>query len=95
MKWIILLSIFLSGCATHSGVITNGKDAYIVIVSGGHGFASAGSLKIDAYKEASQFCRKAGQRLEVISEKIIQEGIIDEFSEASLKFRCLEKPEKS
>ena len=92
MKRIILLAIILSGCARHSGVITNGKDAYIVIVSGGS--ASSGSLKIDAYKEASRFCRRAGQRLEIISEKTTQEGIIDEFSEASLKFKCIEKQEK-
>jgi hypothetical protein len=90
MKKLIFLAITLSGCATHSGVIPDGKDAYVVIVSKGHGFASAGDLKIEAYKEASAFCRKGGQLLETISEKIVQEGLLSDFAEADIKFRCID-----
>jgi hypothetical protein len=94
MKWIIFLAIFISGCATHSGVLPEGKDSYVVIVSGGHSFASSGDLKIDAYIEAATYCKKAGLRLEVISEKITQKGVLDDFSEAYIKFRCVDAKEK-
>lgn len=91
MKKIILLVLVLTGCATNSGVIPDGKDAYIVMVSGGRGFASAGELKIDAYKEAQAFCQKQDKQLESISEKSVQAGVLANSSEAELKFRCIAK----
>lgn len=91
MNKLILLALVLTGCATNSGVIPDGKDAYIVLVSGGNGFSSAGVLKIKAYQEASAFCNKHDKRLETISEKAIQAGVLASSSEAELKFKCIEK----
>jgi len=91
MKKLILLAFVLTGCATNSGVIADGKDSYIVLVSGGHGFASAGELKIDAYKNASEFCIKQDKQLETISEKTVQAGVLASTSEAELKFKCISK----
>lgn len=89
MKKLILLAFIMTGCATNSGVIPDGKDAYIVLVSGGHGFSSAGVLKIDAYKNANAYCMKQDKQLETISEKTVQAGILSNVSEAELKFRCI------
>lgn len=91
MKNAILLALFLSGCATYSGVIQDGKDSYIVIASGGHGFASSGELKIDAYREANAYCAKLDKQLETISVKTTEAGILSKFSEAELKFKCIAK----
>ena len=91
MKKLILLVFVLTGCATNSGVIPDGKDAYLVLVSGGHGFASAGVLKIDAYKEASAYCKKLDKQLETISDKTIQAGVLASSSEAELRFKCIAK----
>ena len=91
MKKLILLAFLMTGCATNSGVIPDGKDAYIVLVSGGHGFASAGVLKIDAYKDANAYCMKQDKQLETISEKTVQAGLLSNVSEAELKFRCIAK----
>lgn len=91
MKNVIVLALFLTGCATYSGVIPDGKDSYIVIASGGHGFTSSGDLKIDAYKEANAYCMKLDKQLETISAKTIEAGILTKFSEAELKFKCISK----
>ena len=91
MKKILLLALLLSGCATHSGVIQDGKDSFIVMVSGGSGFASAGQLRIDAYKEASEYCRTQEKQLETLSDKTIQAGVLASTSEAELKFKCINK----
>lgn len=91
MKNAILLVLFLSGCATYSGVIQDGKDSYIVIASGGNGFASSGELKIDAYREAHAYCAKLDKQLETISVKTTEAGILSKFSEAELKFKCITK----
>jgi hypothetical protein len=89
MKNVILLALLLTGCASYSGVIPDGKESYIVIASGGHGFASSGDLKIDAYQEANAYCTKLDKQLETISVKTTEAGILNKFSEAELKFRCI------
>ena len=89
MKSIILLAIVLTGCASTSGVIPDGKDSYIVIISGGHRFTSASDLKIDAYKEANAYCKKSDKQIETVAERSIQAGVLTNSSEAELKFKCI------
>ena len=89
MKKLMLLVLFLTGCATNSGVIPEGKDSYIVIVSAGHRFTSSGDLKIEAYKEANAYCKKFDKQIETILEKTIQAGVLANSSEAELKFKCI------
>lgn len=89
MKKIMFLALLLTGCATNSGIIPDGKDSYIVIVSAGHRFTSSGDLKIEAYKEANAYCNKFDKQIETILEKTIQAGVLANSSEAELKFKCI------
>ncbi|NNM68958.1 MAG: hypothetical protein HKM00_03140 [Gallionella sp.] len=93
MKKVILMAALLSGCATHSGVIPEGKEGYLILLSGGYGFASATDLKIAAHKEANAFCAGLNKRPETLSEKNAQPGILSDFSEEELKFRCIANPD--
>jgi hypothetical protein len=93
MKQVILMAALLSGCATHSGIIPEGKDGYLIMLSGGHGFASATDLKITAHQEANAFCAGLNQRPETLLEKNVQAGILSDFSEEELKFRCIANPD--
>ena len=65
--------------------------AYIVLISSGSGFASAGQLKINAYKKASEYCKTQEKQLETISDKTIQAGILASTSEVELRFKCINK----
>lgn len=89
MKIVLLIALFLTACATNSGIIPDGKDSYIVIVSGGHRFTSTGDLKIDAYQDANTYCKKLDKQLESISERSIQAGVLANSSEVELKFKCI------
>ena len=93
MKQVILMAVLLSGCATHSGVIPEGKESYLIMLSGGHGFASATDLKIAAHQQAYAFCAGSNKRPETLSEKNTQAGILADFSEEELKFRCIANPD--
>jgi len=89
MRNVIFLVLVLAGCATSSGIIADGKDSYIVIVAAGHRFTSSGDLKVDAYKDASAFCRKLDKQMETIFERSIQAGVLANASEVELKFKCI------
>lgn len=95
MKRALLLAILLTGCATQSGVIPEGKDAYLLILSSGYGMASATDLKIDAHKEAYEHCRKLGKLPETIYEKTDPRGAMSDFHEEELKFKCVAAPNVS
>lgn len=91
----VLFSILLTGCASSSGIIPDGKDSYIVIVSGGHRFTSSSDLKIDAYKEANAYCTQLSRQIETITERSIQAGVLTNSSEAELKFKCIAKSQQN
>lgn len=90
---IILAALLLAGCATQSGVIPEGRDGYLLILSGGYGFASAIDLKIRAHQEAGAFCMGQNQRPETIYEKTIPAGIEGDKPGEELKFRCVATPD--
>jgi len=89
MKRALLLTILLTGCATQSGVLPEGQDSYLLIMSSGYGLASSADLKIDAHKEASAFCAKLGKQPETVYENTSQSGAVSDFHEEYLKFRCV------
>ncbi len=89
MKKALLLAILLSGCAAQSGVMPEGKDAYLVILSAGYGFTSSADLKIQAHKEAAAFCGGQHKRPETIYEHAGQPGMASDRSQEELKFRCV------
>jgi hypothetical protein len=70
-----------------------GEEGYLIMLSGGHGFASATDLKIAAHKEANAFCAGSNKRPETLLEKNAQAGILSDFSEEELKFRCIANPQ--
>lgn len=76
-------------CGRDTGIIPDGKDAYIVIVSGGNRFTSSGDLKIEAYKDANAYCKKQDKQLETVFERAIQAGVLANASEVELKFKCI------
>lgn len=68
MKKIITVgAIFLAGCASNSGVIPIGQDTFMVSRQAATGFSGSGTLKAEAFQEASQYCEKLGKSLQVVS----------------------------
>lgn len=88
-KIIFLALLLLAGCSTNSGIIADGKETYIVIVSGGNRFSSSSDLKIEAYKNANAYCRQFEKQIETVSEKSVQAGVLASVAEAELKFKCI------
>ena len=80
---------FLCGCASNSGVVAIGSDAYMVSRQAATGFSGLGTLKADAMKEANDYCAEQNMTLKVISAKEAEPPfILGNFPKAEVQFTC-------
>ena len=92
MKIIIIAAVvFLAGCASNSGVIPIGQDTFMVSRQAATGFSGSGTLKAEAFQEASQYCAKLGKSLQVVStHEASPPYILANFPKAEIQFMCLD-----
>ena len=81
--------ILISACATSSGVVPMGNDAYMISRSE-KGFDTTGSrVKADALKEANEFCLAINKTMEIL--KATQKDMVPFKSDAQaeIEFKCI------
>ena len=74
-----------------SGVVPMGQDTYMVSAQSITGFASAGSVKADIYKEGAAYCVGLGKQFQPISDHGIDGVPGRSLASAEIQFRCLDK----
>lgn len=85
------LALLLAGCASNSGVIPIGQDTFMVSRQAATGFSGSGTLKAEAFQEASQHCASLGKSLQVIStHEASPPYILANFPKAEIQFMCLD-----
>ncbi len=91
MKYFLLFTLFIAGCAVNTGVIEISRDSYMVSRQAATGFTGKGSLKEESLTEANIFCKRQQKTLKVLS---IQEAqppyILGNFPKAEVQFSCIE-----
>jgi len=93
MKKLILLvtTIFLTGCAANSGVVSIGKDTFMVSRQASTGFSGSGNLKAEAFQEANQYCNSRGKSMQVVSTyEASPPYLLGNFPKAEIQFMCLD-----
>jgi hypothetical protein len=90
---LIGIAIFnLLGCASNSGVVPIGPDTYMVSRQAATGFTGLGTLKADAFKEASAYCVKNDKHIRVTNTSDNPGPyIMGNFPRAEIQFMCLER----
>jgi len=95
MKNIIFLTMVVlisSGCASNSGVVSIGKDTFMVSRQAATGFSGSGTLKAEAFSEATSYCKRLGKALQVINTYEAKPPyILANFPKAEVQFMCLDK----
>ena len=87
----IAAAVFLTGCASNSGVIPIGQDTFMVSRQAATGFSGSGTLKAEAFQEASQYCTKLEKSLQVVSTyEASPPYILANFPKAEIQFMCLD-----
>ena len=80
----------VAGCASNSGIIPIGTDTYIVTRQAATGFSGSGTLKAEAFKEASAYCISQGKALQVVSTTEAQPPfLMGNYPKAEVQFMCL------
>lgn len=91
MKLVLLVCLFLVGCASNSGIVPMGKDTYMVSRQAATGFTGTASLKAEAMKEAYTQCQITGKSVEVL--EVIEARppyIFGNYPRAELRFKCVQ-----
>lgn len=87
----LLAAIFLVGCASSTGVVSKGNDAYYIAISSPQvSFGPPISQKAETYKEANEFCSSRDLSFEQIDIKETNQ-IFGRHGSAELTFRCVSK----
>ncbi len=82
--------MLVAGCASNSGIIPIGKDTYMVSRQAATGFSGSGTLKAEAFQEASAHCAKQGKSLQVVSTQEAQPPfLLGNYPKAEVQFMCL------
>lgn len=89
--YIALAAILLVGCASNSGVTSIGKDTFLVSRQAATGFSGSGTLKAEAFQEATQYCERLGKSLQVVNtHEAAPPYIFGNFPKAEIQFMCLD-----
>ena len=92
MKRYTLITILaLAGCASNSGIMSIGKDTFMVSRQAATGFSGSGTLKAEAFQEASKYCEGFGKHLQVVNtNEASPPYVFGNFPKAEIQFMCLD-----
>lgn len=88
---LVILVALVSACASNSGVVPIGPDTYMVSRQAATGFSGSGTLKAEAFQEASKYCAEQNKKLQVVNTSEAQPPfILGNFPKAEVQFMCLD-----
>ncbi|MFZ6757221.1 hypothetical protein ACO0K9_08360 [Undibacterium sp. Ji50W] len=83
-------ALLLTACASSSGVMSIGKDIYMVSRQAATGFFGSGTLKAEALQEATQYCEKLGQSFQLVSTQEARPPyLLGNVPKAEIQFTCI------
>lgn len=86
----ILASIFFVGCASHTGVVSIGKDTFIIAKQQATGFPGLGNMKAEIIAEGSNFCRTQDKEFQIVSTNESQPPyIFGNYPRSEITFMCV------
>ena len=89
--WGMVGVLFLSACASNSGIVPIGQDTFMVSRQAATGFSGSGTLKAEAFQEANKFCSGQGKSLQVVhTSEAAPPYIFGNFPKAEVQFMCLD-----
>ena len=88
---LLVVVLFLSGCATKPGVVSSGPDTYLVYHQGATGLSDFGKLKAEALQEAKEYCLSQNKNIHVVNTSESTFRVFGNLPKAKVQFMCLDK----
>lgn len=91
MKTALMASFFILflGCAS-SQIVPHGPDTYLIYREGGTGFSDPKLLRVEAIREANDFCLSKGKEFLIVGTDE-RRGAPFAYASGEVTFRCLDK----
>jgi len=87
---IAVVLVALTACASHTGVVSMGRDTYMIAKQQATGFPGLGNMKAEIIGEASTHCAGLGKELQVVSTQETQPPyILGNYPRSEIQFMCL------
>lgn len=86
-KFFVVCAVLITGCASTTGVVSMGKDTYMIAREDNGPAASLGAIKASAFKEAAAFCSGQGKTMQVTKESDTPRSF-GQFPQTTLQFSC-------
>lgn len=88
---LCLCMLFLTSCASTSGIVPTGRDSYMIEGTSLRPGVSGAAVMADLYKKAYRYCTKQNKVLVPISEDSENWRAFRGLANAELRFRCLDE----
>jgi hypothetical protein len=92
MKKILLLSsiVFLTACASHTGIVPMGKDTFMIAKQQATGFPGLGNMKAEIITEGSEYCRQLNKEFQIVStQESAPPYILGNYPRSEIVFMCI------
>lgn len=87
---IIAITLAVSACASHTGIVPMGRDTFMIAKQQATGFPGLGNMKAEIIAEASQYCAAQGKELQIVSTQEAQPPyILGNYPRSEIQFMCL------
>ena len=87
---IAVVSLVVTACASHTGIVQMGQDTYMIAKQQATGFPGLGNMKAEIIGEASRHCAGLGKELQVVSTQETQPPyILGNYPRSEIQFMCL------
>lgn len=88
---IAVVSLLLSACASHTGVVPLGKDTFMVAKQAATGFPGLGNLKAEIISEGASHCTKLGKHFQLVgTQETKPPYILGNYPRSEIQFMCLD-----
>lgn len=84
----IAAALAIAGCTKNTGILETGAGVYLISISAPQvSFGPPVQQKADAYKQANDFCKRRGSKLETVNLQEFNQ-VFGRHGAVSLEFKC-------
>ena len=85
-----IVALTVGACASHTGVVSMGKDTYMISKQQATGFPGLGNMKAEIIAEGSQHCASLGKEFQIVATHETQPPyILGNYPRSEIQFMCL------